>query len=124
MNITITVSNAPTNNNTAHWTFDRIGRQSVIDRLGGDGNEIASIYWDKGHWNGAEIHTLTDNGIIIVTNARSGKVTCKKIARVGQLRQLVGKYDHLNHRYFEMRFVPRSVINKCRYHEINGYHNA
>lgn len=108
---------------TNHFANERTSRQSLIDRLGGDGNHIAVIYWDKGHRDGAEFHILTDNGIIIVENARSGRLITKKLARMGQIRQLVGRYDQLNHRVFTMATVPQRVIVRCRFYTENGYNN-
>ena len=109
---------------TNHFTNDRSSRQAVIDRLGGDGNHIAVVYWDKGHRDGAEFHILTDNGIIIVENARSGRLITKKLARLGQIRQLEGRYDQLNHRVFTMSSVPQRVIVRCRFYAENGFNNA
>lgn len=108
---------------TNHFANERTSRQALIDRLGGDGNHIAVIYWDRGHQNGAEFHTLTDNGIIIVENAMSGRLITKKLARIGQIRQLVGRYDQLNHRVFTMATVPQRVIVRCRFYTENGYNN-
>lgn len=102
---------------TAHFSVERRERQALINQNGGDGNEIAVIYWDRGHKDGAEYHILTDNGIIIVENANSGRLITKKFARIGQVRQLEGKYDQLNKRIFTMRNVPKKVLNRCQYYQ-------
>ena len=108
---------------TMHFATERGSRQALIDRLGGDGRELAVVYWDKGHIDGSEYHIVTDNGIIIVENCRSGKVVTKKLARVAQLYQLEGKYDQRNHRVFAVRDLPASVIAKCRKYQALGYNN-
>lgn len=106
---------------TKHFANERTSRQNFIDRIGGDGNHIAVIYWDKGHRDGAEFHILTDKGIIIVENAKSGRLVTKKLARIGQIRQLVGRYDQLNHRVFTMSSVPKRTLVRCRFYAEYGF---
>ena len=108
---------------TKHFANERTSRQAIIDRIGGDGNHIAVIYWNRGHRDGAEFHILTDNGIIIVENAKSGRLVTKKLTRIGQIRQLVGRYDQLNHRVFNMSSVPKKTLLRCRFYAEQGFNN-
>jgi hypothetical protein len=43
------------------------------------------------------------------------------LARMGQIRQLVGRYDQLNHRVFTMATVPQRVIVRCRFYAEHGF---
>lgn len=75
-------------NATNHWAEAREARDRVIkELLGGDGEPIATVAIDRGNPLGAEIHTLTDNGVIVITGERTGKVITKLIARPGQCRK-------------------------------------
>ena len=54
----------------------------IRNQIGGLGTEILAVYYvDKSHYNGGELHWITDNGIIIVTNAlrNGGKDICTKL---------------------------------------------
>ena len=69
-----------------HYKNQRHNREKFIKRhLNNDGNIIDGFIVDKGHKNGAEIHTLTDNGIIIIHNYDSGLLVTKLIARPQQI---------------------------------------
>ena len=55
-----------------HYKNQRHNREKFIKRhLNNDGNIIDGFIVDKGHKNGAEIHTLTDNGIYLIKNCNS-----------------------------------------------------
>ena len=55
-----------------HYKNKRYKRERFIDRhLNGDGQVIDSFIVDKGHRNGLERHDITDNGIIVIYNART-----------------------------------------------------
>ena len=47
------------------------------------GNPVRTFKWDKGHPNGPELHTITDTGIIVIRNERTGKLITTLIARPG-----------------------------------------
>ena len=63
-----------------HYTDDRKVREELIKKIG-LGNEIGTFRVDKGHPKGAELHTVTDTGIIIIRNERTHKMVTKLIAR-------------------------------------------
>lgn len=78
----------------------------------GEGNVIDNFVVDRGHKNGPEIHSITDTGIIIVHNQRSGKMVTKLIARPGQIR-----------RYYEAegRMAPQDILDIAKEHLRKGY---
>lgn len=57
-----------------------------------------SFVVDRGHPNGPEIHSVTDTGIIVVHNQRTGKMVTKLIARPGQVKIISGNSRKLNFR--------------------------
>ena len=88
-----------------HYQKDRTNREAIIKSLGGDGKELFRVNVDRGHPNGPEVHIVTDNGIIIIYNAWSGRLVTKLIARPSQLL----RYG---------RTVPSDVLQKARTHEM------
>ena len=75
-----------------HQQVDKFGRSGAIfGGAGGLGKEVLAVYFvDKGHQAGPELHWITDNGIIIMTNATKGNGLniCTRIpARPGQLER-------------------------------------
>lgn len=69
-----------------HYTADRKAREELIKRIG-NGNAIATIRVDRGHRNGAELHTITTTGIIEIRNERTHKLVTKLIARPQQIKR-------------------------------------
>lgn len=87
-----------------HYGLNRKQREQIIISIGGNGKELFRCVVDKGHPNGPEIHAVTDNGIIVIYNKRSGKLVTKLIARPAQLL----RYGHR---------VPDKVLRKAQEHE-------
>ena len=84
------------------------------DKKMGTGKAIATVRVDRGHRNGAELHTITTTGIIIIRNERTHKMITKLIARPGQVR-----------RYFtEITEEVQKVINIAREHQLANYNLA
>lgn len=73
-----------------------------------------SFVVDRGHPNGAEIHSVTDTGIIVVHNQRTGKMVTKLIARPGQVKRY---YDA------EGRNAPQGILSIAKEHLKKGYNN-
>lgn len=73
---------------TLHYTRDRASRRAVINNVVGYGRDIFSAVIDRGHVNGAEIHTVTDSGIIKVYNARTHRHITDLIARPNQIKRV------------------------------------
>lgn len=89
-----------------HYNRDRIIREKLIRQIG-IGKEIKTIRVDRGHKDGAELHTITTNGIIIIRNERTHKMITKLIARPNQIRRY-GIED-------------KKVIEIARKHQALGY---
>jgi hypothetical protein len=73
-------------NVSKHYKSKRDRREKLIhEHIHDDGNIIDGFIVDKGHKNGAEVHSITDNGIIIIENYHTGKLITKLIARPHQI---------------------------------------
>lgn len=93
-----------------HYTNDRQARERLINEIG-NGKVIKSVVIDRGHRNGAEIHEISDTGIITIFNQRTRKMITKLIARPGQVR-----------RYFkENETIPNGLIELARKHQQMAY---
>ena len=103
---------------TKHYKNKRCNREKFIsEHLEDDGNIVDGFVVDKGHPNGAEVHSITDKGIIIVHNFYSGKLVTKLLARPQQIK-----------RYYEStgRTPPpeyESILELARLHQRLGYNN-
>lgn len=71
---------------STHYVKERIAREKLIAEIG-IGEAVATIKLDRGHPAGAELHTITTTGIIVIRNVHSGKIVTKLIARPGQVRR-------------------------------------
>ena len=100
--------------NTYHNDKKRNNRMNKIYGIG-IGKPLYSFIVDTAHYNGNEIHTITDNGIIVIQNERTKKLVTCLIARAGQIR-----------RYFNNGIIPynmNKVILIAIEHQKNGYNN-
>ena len=98
---------------TIHFGYERTERlNKVLDIIGGYGKSLNSFIVDTAHPNGNEVHTITDNGIIIIQNERTNRLVTILIARPNQIR-----------RYYEygIPIEVYSVINKCKMYQERGY---
>lgn len=72
-----------------HFSIDRCERAKILEELKAPilsvGGKLCIFIIDKGHKNGAEIHVITENGIIHIYNKASKKYITGLIARPGQL---------------------------------------
>ena len=93
---------------SAHYQNDRLIREKMIQHIG-EGKVVRTVRWDRGHPNGAEIHKITDTGIIIIYNERTLKLVTKIIARPNQIR-----------RYWKDGNAPQEIVNKAIEHARNG----
>ena len=71
---------------SSHYVRERIERERRIQQIG-IGHEVATFTVDRNHPNGAELHTITSTGIIIIRNKCTKKMVTKLIARPGQIRR-------------------------------------
>lgn len=96
-----------------HYDKHRNKRQRVIDNYtNGDGNVIETFVINKGHRKGAEIHKITDTGLIIIYNRKTTKLITKLIARPNQIRRYYESVD---------KTPPRWLISLAEWHENLGY---
>ena len=102
---------------TQHHTNDGKVRTKVIkEMLGGYGNPVLTNVIDRGHKNGLEKFTLTDNAIIIVRNFRTDRHITDLIARKGQIYSRFGeKFETLP------KDMKKHIMALCREREEKGY---
>ena len=101
--------------NTKHWN-DRCSRESIIqNQLCGEGKIIDEFYVDRGHQHGPEIHSVTQNAIIIVRNAITNRLVTKLIARPGQISRYYEK---------ENRQAPDWLIQLAYIHQQEGWNKC
>lgn len=98
---------------STHYLNDRQAREHLIKKIG-YGKPVARFRVDRGHPNGAEIHEISDTGIITVYNERTGKLVTKLIARPQQIR-----------RYYQERglIAPQDIVELAYQHSIKNYNN-
>lgn len=72
---------------TKHYKTQRYKREKFINEHIGDGYIVDGFVVDKGHPNGVEVHSITENAIIIVHNYRTGKLVTKLLARPQQIKR-------------------------------------
>lgn len=77
------------NDITKHYKYRRYKRDKFINEHldDGDGYMVDGFIVDKGHRRGAEVHSLTSNGVIIIHNLTSGKLVTKLLARPQQIKR-------------------------------------
>ena len=93
-----------------HWIRDRKERNDLINSIG-YGAIIKEKIVDRGHKNGAEVHKVTDTGLILIYNQISGKFITALIARVNQIKRY----------YSEDEVIPERVLALAREHTLKGY---
>ena len=69
-----------------HYLQDRQLREEVIQFIG-YGTIIKSVVIDRGHVKGAEIHEISDTGIINIYNQNTHKLITKLIATPSQIKR-------------------------------------
>lgn len=100
---------------TLHFSIDRSERHLKVLSLLGVGRHLYSFIVDKGHVNGAEIHSIFSNGVIVIRNRRTNLLITELIARPGQIR-----------RYWEIqgKALPCEmwvVMEKAKQNQVKGY---
>lgn len=100
--------------NTKHFSLDRNDRNDFIKKYIGYGNIIKTFTVDRGHKDGAEWHTVTSTGLIIVQNARTHRLVTILIARPNQIKRL---YENKG------LTAPGYLMDLARKHQEYGYNN-
>lgn len=104
---------------SSHYKYGRHNREDFIQKnLHDDGHIVDGFIVDKGHPMGAECHSITDNGIIIVHNIVSGKLVTKLIAREQQIKRY---YEGTNR---ERPLEYERILELARWHESLGYNHV
>lgn len=96
-----------------HYNKDRIRREQLIKEIG-IGKEVATFRIDRNHPMGAELHTITTTGIIIIRNERTHKLVTKLIARPNQIRRYFPKETE----------IVKSIIKIAIVHQQMGYNEV
>lgn len=97
---------------SVHYSVERQERRAFICKHIGEGNVVDSFVVNRGHPGGAEIHSVTDTGIIIIHNQQTNKLITELVARPQQLRRL---YKSVN------RDVPKDILSLAYKHNIASY---
>lgn len=102
---------------TKHYKNQRYNREKFINDYIGDGLIVDGFVVDNGHPNGVEVHSITENSIIIIHNYRTGKLVTKLLARPQQIK-----------RYYEStgrKHPPeyKHILELAREHNILGFNN-
>ena len=96
-----------------HYNRQRYRREKLINKhCNGDGKVIDEFIVDKGHANGLECHCVTDTGMIVIYNVKSGKLVTKLIARPNQIKRYYFGTD---------KEPPPSLLRLAEWHEDMGY---
>ena len=74
------------NMNSIHYNRDRRYREKVVQMIG-EGTIIKVMTVDRGHPKGAEVHELSNTGIITIWNYNHTKIITKLVARPGQVKR-------------------------------------
>lgn len=94
---------------SGHLHYARHGRTTRIAETVGFGHVVRQCLVDTGHSAGCEVHVLTSTGIVLVFNARSGKLVTVLVARPGQVARYYEPFgedvpDWLMNRAYEKGF--------------------
>lgn len=99
---------------TEHAKNMSIERKTKIKEIG-IGRILDYFVWDKGHKNGAEIHTITTTGLIIVRNKRTKNLVTVLIARPQQIKRY---YEYYNK---PLNNAVKAVLTVAREHTAQGF---
>ena len=95
-----------------HYKNERTKREELIQAIG-EGEEYERFtMWDARN-NVNVYHIITTNAIIILVNARTGRLITKLIARPGQIK-----------RYYEYGQYPQDIVKKAMEHQRLGYNKV
>lgn len=100
-----------------HYKNKRHSRERIINRyINGDGRMIDGFVVDRNHKDGLEVHSITENGIILIHNLSSGVLVSKLVARPEQIK-----------RYYDMTGRPKpleyeNILQLAKWHKSLNYH--
>jgi hypothetical protein len=102
---------------TKHYEKQRCCREKFINKYVGDGYIIDGFVVDKGHPNGIEVHSITENAIIIIHNYRTGKLVTKLLARPQQIKRYYESTGRKHPAEYE------HILELAKEHNILGYND-
>ena len=71
-----------------HYRKYRKKREKFIKKyINGDGHMIDGFVIDRQHKDGLEVHSITDTGLILIHNYKTGKLCTKLIAKPSQIER-------------------------------------
>ena len=97
---------------SVHFNTERQSREAFINNFIGIGSIVDSFVVDRGHPDGAELHSVTDTAIIIIHNLSTNKLITELIARPEQLRRLYRSV---------CKEPPRKILKLAYKHNIERY---
>lgn len=91
---------------TNHYLYERDERKERLLNSLPKGRLVQSFYVDRGHKDGAEIHYIFSNGVIVIVNSKSKRLITKLIARPMQI-----------YRYYKKCGLvpPMELLGTCYY---------
>ena len=102
-----------------HYKNQRHKREEFINKyIHDEGHIVDGFIVDRGHRDGAEVHSITDNGIIIIHNLDSGKLITKLCARPQQITRY---YENTNR---EKPPEYKHILEVAKWHESLCYNYA
>lgn len=101
-----------------HYLNRRSEREKFIQECVGQGYIVDGFIVDREHPNGAEVHSITDNGIIIIHNLLSGKLVTKLLARPQQIKRYYKNTKREPPEEYEKILELARIHNELGYNEI------
>ena len=96
-----------------HYSTDRTDRKNVIEYTIGRGKIVDEFVVDRGHKNGAEIHKISNTGIISIYNQKTKKLITELIARPAQIK-----------RYYAEGQAPKYLVDIAYNNTVKYRYNA
>lgn len=97
---------------SAHYKTRKY-RIELINEIG-LGRIVRTVFWDRHHPDGPEIHTISSTGIVTIYNALTGKLITQLIARPAQLRRY---YDGA----IDCAICPQYLLDLAQEHKYMKY---
>ena len=99
-----------------HYKEHRNKRDEFIKEcLNNDGRMVDGFVIDRGHRHGLEVHSITENGIILIHNLKSGKLVTKLVARPQQIKRY---YESTGR---EKPYDYENILELAKWHHILGF---
>lgn len=100
---------------SGHLHYARHGRMTRIAETVGFGHVVRQCLVDTGHSAGCEVHVLTSTGIVLVFNARSGKLVTVLVARPGQVARYYEPFGEVAPGWLMNRAYENTCVRHLNY---------